>query len=142
MIKEVTRIIIFSPYMTGLLSLHGKAQFLYKELAVVTIIFKNYSMSVCWILDGNYSSHWGAYCQVGQNHSDQTIESELDIEAILAVMNTTELVIEIRPKKIQAHTGFEPMTSVIPVQHSTNRANKPTGNWSLFWIQINLPSGE
>ena len=99
MIKEVTRIIIFSPYMTGLLSLHGKAQFLYKELAVVTIIFKNYSMSACWILDGNYSSHWGAYCQVGQNHSDQTIESELDIEAILAVMNTTELVIEIRPKK-------------------------------------------
>ena len=101
MIKEVTRIIIFSPYMTGLLSLHGKAQFLYKELAVVTIIFKNYSMSACWILDGNYSSHWGACCQVGQNHSDQTIESELDIEAILAVMNTTELVIEIRPKKFR-----------------------------------------
>ena len=32
-------------------------------------------------------------------------------------MNTTELVVEIRPeKKIQARTGFEPMTSAISVQ--------------------------
>ena len=37
-------------------------------------------------------------------------------------MNTTELVVEIRPekKKILAHMGFEPMTSTILVQHSTN----------------------
>ena len=35
-------------------------------------------------------------------------------------MNTTELVVEIRTeKKIQARTGFEPMTSVILVQRST-----------------------
>ena len=43
---------------------------------------------------------------------------EMNIEAILAVMNTIELVVEIRPekkKKIRAHTGFEPMT-----QRSTN----------------------
>ena len=33
------------------------------------------------------------------------------IEAILAV--------EIRPEKIRARTGFEPMTSAIPVQRST-----------------------
>ena len=26
-------------------------------------------------------------------------------------------------KKIQAYTGFEPMTSAIPAQHSTNWAN-------------------
>ena len=33
------------------------------------------------------------------------------IQAILAVMNTTELVVEIKPeKKIQASTGFEPIT--------------------------------
>ena len=32
-------------------------------------------------------------------------------------------------KKIQARTGFEPMTSEIPVQRSTNWANKP--NWEL-----------
>ena len=32
---------------------------------------------------------------------------ETNIEAILAVMNTTELVVEIRPeKKIQARSGF------------------------------------
>ena len=32
-------------------------------------------------------------------------------------------------KKIQACMGFEPMTSAIPVQCSTNWANKPTGSW-------------
>ena len=58
-------------------------------------------------------------------------------------MNTTELVIEIRPeKKFLGRMGFEPMTSVIRVQRSTNWANKPTGSWSLYWIQINHPSDE
>ena len=57
-------------------------------------------------------------------------------------MSTTELVVEIRPEKIRACTGFEPMTSAIPVQRSTNWANKPTGSWSLCWIQINLQSDE
>ena len=33
-------------------------------------------------------------------------------EAILAVMDTTELVVKIRPEK----TAFEPMPSAIPVQ--------------------------
>ena len=33
-----------------------------------------------------------------------------------------------KKKKIQACTGFEPMTSAIPVQCSTNGANKPTGS--------------
>ena len=44
----------------------------------------------------------------------------LNIEAILAVMNTTELVVEMRPDGIQARTGFKPMTSAIPLQRSTN----------------------
>ena len=36
-------------------------------------------------------------------------------------MNTTELVVEIRPEKnFQTRTGFELMTSAIPVQRSTN----------------------
>ena len=35
-------------------------------------------------------------------------------------------------------TGFEPMSSVILVQHSTSWVNKPTGSWSLCWFQINL----
>ena len=30
----------------------------------------------------------------------------------------------------KACTGFEPMTSAIPVQRSTNWANKPTESWS------------
>ena len=33
---------------------------------------------------------------------------------------TNKLVVEIRPEKNQARTGFKPMTSVIPVQRSTN----------------------
>ena len=40
-------------------------------------------------------------------------------------------------KKSQACTGFEPLTSVIPVQGSTNEANKPTGSRSLNWFVIN-----
>ena len=44
----------------------------------------------------------------------------LNIGAIRVAMNTTELVIKIRPGKIQAHMEFESMTSVIPVQCSTN----------------------
>ena len=36
-------------------------------------------------------------------------------------MNTTELVVKIRPEKqIQARTGFEPLTFAIPVQTATN----------------------
>ena len=34
-------------------------------------------------------------------------------------------------KKIEACAGVEPMTFTIPAQHSTYRANKPTGNWSF-----------
>ena len=41
------------------------------------------------------------------------------------------------PEKIQAWTGFEPTTSVILVQRSTNWANKPTGSCSLCWFLIN-----
>ena len=40
-------------------------------------------------------------------------------------------------KKIQACTGFKPLTSVIPVQCSTNWANKPTGSKSFNWFVIN-----
>ena len=57
-------------------------------------------------------------------------------------MNTTEVVVEIRPEKNQARTGFEPMTSTIPVQRSNNWVNKPTRYWLLYWIRINLPSDE
>ena len=36
-------------------------------------------------------------------------------------MNTTKLVVKIRPEKqIQARTGLEPLTFAIPVQTATN----------------------
>ena len=54
-------------------------------------------------------------------------------------MNTTELV---DLQKTQARTGFEPMTFGRQVQRSTNWTNKPTGSWSLTWVQINHPSDE
>ena len=48
-----------------------------------------------------------------------TAIEETNIESILAVMNTTELVVEIWPeKKNQVRTGFEPMTFAITVQRS------------------------
>ena len=62
------------------------------------------------------------------------------IQEILADINNTELVVEIRPEKFGS--GFELITSAIPVQCSTNWANKPTGSWSLCWVKINLPSDE
>ena len=43
-----------------------------------------------------------------------------EMYAILAAMNTTKLVAEMRPEKIQARTGFEPISSAIPVQRSSN----------------------
>ena len=44
--------------------------------------------------------------------------------------NLSSCEIEAR-KKIQVWTGFEPMTSAIPVQCSTNWAVKPSGSWPL-----------
>ena len=40
------------------------------------------------------------------------------MKANFSVMNTSEVVVKIRPEKIQACMGFEPMTSVIVVQCS------------------------
>ena len=40
-------------------------------------------------------------------------------------------------KKIQACMGCEPLTSAIPVQHSSSWANKPTGSRLLNWFVIN-----
>ena len=41
-----------------------------------------------------------------------------------------------RLKKIQACTGFESLTSAIPVQRATNWTNKQTGSRSLSWFVI------
>ena len=50
-------------------------------------------------------------------------------------MNTTELVAE---KKIQVRTRFEPITSAISEQRSTNWAYKPTRSWSLCWTYMKI----
>ena len=39
--------------------------------------------------------------------------------------------------KVQACTGFKPLTSAKPVQRSNNLTNKPTGSRSLNWFVIN-----
>ena len=41
-------------------------------------------------------------------------------QLIIAVMYTTEAAVKLKPAKIQASTGFEPMISAIPVQCSIN----------------------
>ena len=52
--------------------------------------------------------------QERKNHGNPFCSSVTNMEAIFAVTNTTSAVVKIEPEKIQACTGFEPMTSVIP----------------------------
>ena len=54
---------------------------------------------------------------------------------ILAAVNTTELVVKKRP---EVRMGFEPITSAISEQRSTNQANKLTGSWSLCWTYMKI----
>ena len=42
-----------------------------------------------------------------------TVVKEINLKAIFALMNTAQAVVKIRPEKIQACTGFEPMTFAI-----------------------------
>ena len=73
-----------------------------------------------------------------------TLDKEKNMKAILVVMNTSYLRSSESKawKKIQARTGFAPMTFAIPVQCSMNWANKPTGSWLLCWFQKNPWSDE
>ena len=85
--------------------------------------------------------HWSA-----QKHGDRTEEKKLLLQCllsdlicsflqeVLAAINTTELIVEIRPEKNSGSTGFEPMTSAIPVQALPI---KPTRSWSLCRVQTN-----
>ena len=57
------------------------------------------------------------------------------------VMQATAFaIVERKPEKIHACMRFEPLTSVIRVQHSTNWAtcNKPTGSRLLNWFVVNF----
>ena len=55
---------------------------------------------------------------------------------IITVIEATFADAKRKPEKIQACVEFEPLTSAILVQHSTNCANKPTGCRSLNWFVI------
>ena len=47
---------------------------------------------------------------------------------IIAIIDATFVVVKRKLEKIQVCMGFEPLTSAIPMQCSTNWANKPTGS--------------
>ena len=67
-----------------------------------------------------------------------TAGKEMNMERILTIKNTTWATGKIRPEK--KNSGLYEIKThdlVIPVQHSTNWANKPTGCWLLCWFQIN-----
>ena len=55
----------------------------------------------------------------------------------MAVIDATFAVVKRNAEKIQACTGFEPLTSAIPVQYFIDWGNKPTGSRSLNWFVLN-----
>ena len=62
--------------------------------------------------------------------------NDIKIWLIIAVIHTTETAVKLKPEKIRAWTGFEPMISATPVQCSTNWAIKPSGSWPLCELVI------
>ena len=83
-----------------------------------------------------YSVHWVVFAHVFLNVKFWIYENQWRIKwrMIIAVIYAT---FRESLKKIQACTGFEPLTSAIPVQRSTNEANLPTRSRSLNWFVIN-----
>ena len=61
-----------------------------------------------------------------------TAKKDVKTWRIIAVMYTTWASLKIEPKTKLALKGFEPMTSAIPMQCSTNWGIKPSGNWSSW----------
>ena len=73
------------------------------------------------------------------------VEKDMKTWLIIAVKRTNLLtVVKLKPEKItiQAWTVFEPTTSAIPVQCSTNWAIKPPGSWTLCWVRKIPVEGE
>ena len=58
-----------------------------------------------------------------------TAEKNTNLWLIIAVIHRTKAVVKLKPKQIQTWTGFEQMTSVIPMRCSTNGAIKPSRSW-------------
>ena len=66
------------------------------------------------------------------------MRTRIVLKKIIAVIDATFLVAKRKSEKIQACTGFEPLTSAIPMQRSTNGANETIGSRSLNWFVLNL----
>ena len=102
-----------------------------------------------WFRAGTMEIHWlpgrlGKKCQMNDDFRYMKIHifalrwrDEIKRSSQLRTL-LKRVVVNRTWKKIQARAGFELMTSAIPVQRSTNRANKPTGSWSMNWVQINI----
>ena len=75
-----------------------------------------------WKDDDEVMNIWKSYMR--------TAEWRIIWKKIIAVIDATFVVGKRKPEKIQACTRFEPLTSAIPLQRSTNWANKPTGSSS------------
>ena len=56
-------------------------------------------------------------------------DEEFNVKKIIAVIDATFAVVKRKPEEIQACTGFEPLTSVIPVQRF-DQLSYPA-NWEL-----------
>ena len=62
----------------------------------------------------------------------------LDRKKIITVIDTTFLVVKRKPEKNQACTGFEPVTSAIPVRRSNQLSQQ--ANWELvIWSVLYKP---
>ena len=48
------------------------------------------------------------------------MRTRIVLKKIIAVIDATFVVVKRKPEKVQACTGFEPLTSTIPMQRSTN----------------------
>ena len=71
-------------------------------------------------------------------HISWTADKRTNRRKIIAVSTQLKQLPKESLKKIQAWTGFEPMTSAMPVQCCTNWAIKPTGSWSYCEFVIHL----
>ena len=127
--------------------LHVKDSLVFHEGDEIYILFPTLNVAVNWLradFHPKFTSRRHNFtlpCAQKRNNFwlYMTINSHTNKEAILAVMNTTELVVKLRPEKIQVRTGFQPTTFTIRVQRSTNWANRLTGS---CWLQINHLTGE
>ena len=99
------------PINCGFRSLKGKA-------SIVNAVNKLYSV---WI----YENH---ICVLPSEELYEWRSSQLNTQFLQLRKESL--------KKTQSCTGFEPLTSAITVQRSTNSANKPTGSRSLNWFLI------